>query len=161
PNAHTNISRVERGKWKLVSRRSTARNANGGWMNNRVCPAPGVTSPPSPPQVSRARATVLPTAQLRPPACRRPLMVVAAPSLTTYASTSIRWRRTSSTCTGLTGPWPPAGRLGAVDRAVGADVRASARLDRAARMTEREPSAVRQLAHQQQLGDSSRVPLPV
>src|SRR5438034_373078 len=58
-------------------------------------------------------------------------------------------------------PEPPTERLDDLDRAVVADGQASSRLELAPRMTQREPGAVRQLAHQQQLGDSSRVPLPV
>src|SRR2546429_8435643 len=43
-------------------------------MKRCVCPAPGMMVPRAPAHVSRARATVVPTAQARPPARRLSLM---------------------------------------------------------------------------------------
>src|SRR5256885_1540361 len=75
-------------------------------MKSEVSPTPGRITPRVSAQVSRARTTVVPTAQIRPPASRLPLMVAAASSLTAYGSACIAWAARSSTSTGLKVPGP-------------------------------------------------------
>ncbi len=75
-------------------------------MKSAVSPAPGRITPCASAQVSSVRTTVVPTAQMRPPASRLPLMVAAASSLIAYGSACIAWRARSSTSTGLKVPGP-------------------------------------------------------
>src|SRR2546430_13762018 len=61
--ALTSISSVERGRWKLVSSRSTTRKRNPGYTNSPVSPL----NSPVCAAVSRARSEVVPTASTRRP----------------------------------------------------------------------------------------------
>ena len=74
-----------RGRWKLVTSASTARNRYGGRMYLRVHPDAGAIAPFAPSAMdSSARTLVVPTATIRPPAARAARIASAASSPTSY-----------------------------------------------------------------------------
>ena len=64
------MNRVERGRWKLVSSKSTALNRYPGVIKRFVSPEKGRMRPLSSAAVSSRRRLVVPTATTRPPAAR-------------------------------------------------------------------------------------------
>ena len=69
--AATSMKSVERGRWKLVSSRSTARKRKPGMMKMSVSPVHAVTAPSwSRATVSRRRSAVVPIETTRPPRAR-------------------------------------------------------------------------------------------
>ena len=64
------MNSVERGRWKLVIRMSTARKRWPGVMKSEVSPANGRMRPRSSAALSRMRAVVVPTQTMRPPFAR-------------------------------------------------------------------------------------------
>ena len=70
-NAHTRASRLDRGAWKFVTRRSTTRKGQPGVRYRSVCPSRAVTKPSEEAQVSKVLTAVVPTATTRPPRSRQ------------------------------------------------------------------------------------------
>ena len=71
--AETSMNRVERGRWKLVIRASTARIGTPGVMKISVGPEKARRRPLASAALSRSRSAVVPTATIRPPAARTAL----------------------------------------------------------------------------------------
>ena len=97
---------VERGKWKLVRRISTARNRYPGVMKISVSPLKGSIAPSSVLALSNNRNEVVPTATMRPPATRAPLSAWAVTAEILPHSECILCPEVSSVLTGRNVPAP-------------------------------------------------------
>ena len=75
--AHTSISSVDLGRWKLVSSRSTIRKRNPGWMNRSVSPAGSLFRA----KLSNARSEVVPTARILFPETAASVAALIEPAL--------------------------------------------------------------------------------
>src|SRR5213083_2284376 len=106
--AETSISSVERGKWKLVTSRSTTRKRKPGTMKILVSAAPATILPSSwiAAAASRARSAVVPTATTRPFFFRVAAIAPTVACGMSYHSECITCRETSSTRTGWNVPAP-------------------------------------------------------
>ncbi len=108
-NAATSISSVLFGRWKLVSSRSTTRNAKPGVMKRSVSPCAGASGAPAPLRKavdSSARRLVVPTATIRPPRARARSIAATASAPTSKRSLCITCSPRFSLRTGWNVPAP-------------------------------------------------------
>ena len=101
------MNRVERGRWKLVRSRSTARNRKPGVMKMSVSPLHGLMAPSWRRDTdSSSRSEVVPIDTTRPPRMRVASTARAVAGETSPHSACIVWASVSSTRTGWKVPAP-------------------------------------------------------